>query len=429
MVTVNPVRDYPNSSNIVRVQLANGITILVYENFNTQSVVISGSLYTGSLYESPEKSGLAALATGALMRGTLNRDFDAIHSALEEAGADVGVSTGTHKTGFSGKSLAEDLPLILEMLQDVLRHPSFPEQHVERLRGEVLTWLQYRQQDTRYQAGRAFRETLYPQNHPYFWSARGTLETIPNLTIEDMREFHNRHFGPRGMIIAIVGAVSAETAISLVRRYFEDWENSDQPSEPELPTLEPLHDTRRHFVGLPGKTQSDIVMGVVGPSRFSPDYHAATMANSILGQFGMMGRIGDIVREKSGMAYYASSRIEGGYGPGAWSISAGVNPTNVERAISLSIDEVRRLATELVEDFDLEDNQANFTGRLPLQLASNEGIAGTLHGIEAYGLGLDYLLSYRDMIYRLTKEDLMEAVRRYWNPHAYVVAIAGPETK
>lgn len=418
---------FPNSKNVTRVQLANGITILVYENFHTQSVVISGSLQSGSLYETPEQNGLASLTTSALMRGTLSRDFDAIHSSLEDVGADAGVSAGTHKTGFSGKALAEDLPLVLDILSDVMRRPAFPVGQVERLRGEVLTWLQYQQQDTRRQAGRAFRELLYPTNHAYHYSSRGTLDTVPNITLDQMREFHARHFGPEGMIIAVVGAVEAAAAVEFVRHYFEDWENPQQPAPPTLPMVEPVQEVREAFIALPGKTQCDVVMGVVGPSRFADDYHAATMANSILGQFGMMGRIGEIVREKSGMAYHASSRIEGGYGQGAWMISAGVNPKNVRRTVELSIGEIRRLTTELVDDADLQDNQANFTGRLPLQLASNEGIASTLHSIEAFGLGLDYLLGYHDMIYSLTKDDLQRAAQHYWTPEAYVVASAGSE--
>ena len=125
----------PGPENITRVELTNGIIILVYENFAAQSVVIAGSLEAGSIYEDPAKSGTASMTAAALMRGTKNRDFDAIHSSLEDIGADLDVGAGTHTTGFSGKALAEDLPVLLEILEDVLRYPAFPEQQVERLRG------------------------------------------------------------------------------------------------------------------------------------------------------------------------------------------------------------------------------------------------------------------------------------------------------
>jgi zinc protease len=361
------------------------------------------------------------------MRGTKNRDFDAVHSSLEEIGADLDVGAGTHTTGFSGKALAEDLPVLIDILDDALRNPIFPEQQVERLRGEILTGLQYRQQDTRFRAGRAFRENLYPENHPYHYSSRGTLETIPGITIDDMKAFHAKHYGPKGMIITIVGAVKAADAVEIVKAKLGNWQNENQPPKAVLPDIQQVDETRQAAVNIPGKTQSDIVMGVLGPSRFEPDYRAATLVNSVLGQFGMMGRIGDEVREKRGLAYYAYSSIEGGMGPGAWSINAGVNPANVQQAIDSIVGEIKRIVTEEVTDEDIAENKSYFTGHLPLQLESNEGLAGSIQSMEAYQLGLDNLQRYESEINALTKADLLQAIQKYWNPEAYVVAVAGPQ--
>ncbi len=417
----------PGPENITRVELPNGIVVLVYENFAAQSVVIAGSLEAGSIYEDPTKSGTASMTAAALMRGTKNRDFDAIHNSLEDIGADLDVGAGTHTTGFSGKALAEDLPLLIDILSDVLRYPVFPAPQVERLRGEILTGLQYRQQDTRHRAGRAFRENLYPESHPYHYSARGTLETIPGITLEDMNTFHRTQFGPKGMLITVVGAVKAADAVEIVRAKFGDWQNPSQPAKATLPDIRAVEETRQIAVNIPGKSQSDIVMGVLGPSRFEPDYRAATLVNSVLGQFGMMGRIGDEVREKRGLAYYAYSSVEGGLGPGAWSVSAGVNPANVQQAIESIVGEIKRIITEEVTDEDISENKSYFTGHLPLQLESNEGIAGSILSMESYGLGLDNLQRFANEINALTKADLLKAVQRYWNPEAYVVAVAGPE--
>lgn len=423
---MNKTISIPNARNITRKTLNNGITVLVYENYNAQSVVVTGSLHGGSMYEDPSRSGLAALTAGALMRGTKNRDFEVIHSALEDIGADLDYNCGSHKVGFSGKSLAEDLTTLVGILADTLRYPVFPADEVERLRGERLTWLKYRMQDTRWRAANAFRENLYPEHHPYHYSTRGKPETLQAITLDEIRDFHAKHYGPKDMIVVIVGAVKASEAVDVIREYLGDWQNIDQPAPPELPELPPVPEIRRISVTVPGKTQSDVVIGTLGPSRFAEDFHAANIANSILGQFGMMGRVGDVVREREGMAYYAYSRLEGGLGPGAWSVSAGVNPANIDKTIDLTISELRRLVNEPVTVDELDENQSYFTGRLPLQLESNEGIAGTLHTMETYNLGLDYLVNYPEMIYSLTADDLQKAVRRYLNPDALVVAVAGP---
>jgi zinc protease len=183
--------------------------------------------------------------------------------------------------------------------------------------------------------------------------------------------------------------------------------------------------TRR--VAIPGKSQSDIVMGAAGPSRFAADYLAASVGNSVLGQFGMMGRIGEAVREKAGLAYYAHSSMSGGIGPGPWYVSAGVDPENVERAVELIRGELARFVREPVSAEELSDNQAQFIGSLPLSLESNAGVAAALVSLERYDLGLDYLRQYPDLIKAITPEEILDAARRYLDPDRLAIAVAGPE--
>jgi zinc protease len=252
------------------------------------------------------------------------------------------------------------------------------------------------------------------------------MDTLPTITVDEIRAFHRSQYGARGMTLAVVGAIKAQAVIDTVSHYFADWHNPDQPAIAQLPTIDVIPDAQQHEIGVSGKTQTDIVLGRLGPSRTADDYHAANLANSIMGQFGMMGRIGDAVREREGLAYYAGSQLEGGYGPGAWRFSAGVDPANIERTVYLIREEIRRIVSEPVDAEDLADNQSYFTGRLPLQLESNDGIAGILHSMEAYQLGLDYLETYRDRIYRLTTDDLLRAAQRYLDPDNLVVSVAGP---
>lgn len=417
----------PKSGNITRSRLDNGITILVYENPAVQSVNLMGSIHAGSVYESPGQNGLASLTAGAMMTGTAGRDFDGIHGALEDIGADLGFRGHLHKLGFSGKSLAEDLPTLIDVANDALRNPVFPDEHVERLLGERLTWLQYSKFDTRYRASKAMREALYPRSHPYHYSASGSEESIAGISASDLRWFHARHCGPRDMILVIVGAVKAAEAVELASDAFGDWRNDAQPIVRQVEKPAENGSSRQQIVVVPGKTQSDICMGVFGPARLAEDYLPAQLANSILGEFGMMGRIGKSVREEKGLAYYAYSRLGGGHGPEPWTVSAGVNPQNVDLAIGSVREEVERLTSQLVSDEDLADNQSYFTGRMPLRLESNEGIASDIHGMESFGLGLDYLANYEEKVYRIDRDDLLDAAQRYLGAGDMVVAIAGPE--
>lgn len=416
---------FPGSHNIASFQLSNGINVLIHENHTVQSVVIAGSFQAGSIFDTPNQSGLAALTAGAVMRGTKSREFDQIHDELEGIGASLSVNSGTHQANFYGKSLSEDLGILVQNLSDVLRHPTFPADQVERLRGETLTALHLREQSTRYRASRTFQEQLYPPEHPYHYSNSGSIESVTGLNADMVRNFHAQHYGPAGMVIVIVGAVTAEGAFAAVEQAFADWDQPQQPIPP-LPTIEPLTTIQREYITLTGKSQADIILGVRGPSRADSNYLAASLANSILGQFGMMGRIGATVREQLGLAYYASSRISGGHGPRPWSVSAGVAPHNIELTLNRIQSEIKRLIDEPVNADELADNQAYFTGHLPLQLESNEGIAGAILNMVTYDLGLDYLTNYRRTIYNFTADDLLVAVQAYWNPNAFVIAVAGP---
>ncbi len=417
----------PGPDDITRRELPNGIVILVRENHHAPSVVIAGSIEAGALFEPVELNGLASFAASMLMRGTEKRDFATIYELLEGNGASLSIGSGHHTAGFSGKSLAEDLPMLLDLLADALRRPVFPPEYVERLRGQTITGLKVHEQDTRYTASRLFRELVYPAEHPYSRSTDGTIESVSALTRDHLIAFHQRYFGPCGMVIAVVGAVQTEEAIRLVETYFGDWARPDQPVPPELPPVPPIGTARQQIHTMPGKSQNDLVLGGPGPSRFAEDWQAANLANSILGVFGMYGRIGTVVREQNGMAYYSFSRLDGGLGPGPWRVVAGVDPANVYRAIDVIQGEIRRLVREPVSEDELADNKANFIGRLPLQLESNEGVAGSILSMERYQLGLDYLRRYADLVNAITVDDVLAAARHYLNPDVFALAVAGPE--
>jgi len=419
-------RSLPGPETIRREELANGVVALCRENFSSPSVVVSGYLPVGALEERPEQAGLADLTASALLRGTAGRTFNEIYEALEASGASLSIGCGKHFTSFHGKALAEDLGLVLGLLAEALQTPAFPEPQVSRLRGEKLTSLKIRDDNTGAVAGMTFDALAYP-GHPYAIPEDGYPQTVGALTKGDLHKFHQEFFGPRGLVLAVVGSVPAGTVLDEVQRALGAWTRPAQPTRRPLPEVQPPHGIVRKQVALAGKSQCDIVVGAPGPSRLEPDYLAAALGNSILGRFGLMGRIGDAVRESSGLAYYAYSSIGASPGPDPWEVLAGVGPANVERAIDLIRQELRRFATRRVTTSELSDNQANFVGRLPLQLEANEGVASALLALERFSLGLDYYQRYADRIRSVTRDQILETARRFLDADRLLIAVAGPE--
>lgn len=415
----------PGPTDIVREVLSNGIVILTRSNFSSPSVVLSGYFNAGALLDPDEKLGLADFVTSALMRGTQNYTFDEIYHKLESVGASLGFSSGVIKSGFSGRALAEDLPLLLGMLAEALVKPAFPKAEMEKLRAQILTGLAIRAQDTSDMASMVFNQLLF-KGHPYSRPEDGYPETVQKITRADLVRFHRHYYGPRELVIAVVGAVEPGEVIRQVKRALGSWQVEGQKGVPSLPNLRPLKKGVRRHHRIPGKAQSDLIIGTNGPMRRDPEFMPAMLGNNILGQFGMMGRIGDVVREKSGLAYYAYSSLSAGIGPGAWEVNAGVHPLNVGRATELIIDELKRFAQEGVTEDELADSQANFVGRLPLSLESNGGVASALLNIERYDLGLDYYRRYEGLVQAVTRDDILNCARKFIDPDRLAIAVAGP---
>jgi zinc protease len=423
MSALHPTRAMPGPHDITRVVLDNGLVILVRENHAAPVVVLEGALPAGSIHVPREQAGLANFVASMVMRGSEHYTFDAFNDAIEGVGASLSVSAGDHSTEFGSTSLSEDFPRMLELLADCLRRPTFPAAHMERVRAQKLVGIQERDQDTSQIASLRFHESMYA-GHPYANSNLGYMETIPSIERQQLVEFHARRYAPQGTVIVVTGDIESERAIALIREQFSDW--SGPSPQQDLPPVDTTMRSERLFYPLADKVQSDIVMGCHAVSRYHEDFHALRVANTILGRFGLMGRLGETVREEQGLAYYAYSTLDALPAGGVWYASAGVNPASVNVAVESILAEFDRLGAEPVPDAELEDSQAFLTGVVPITLETNEGVASTLLNMEWHNLGLDYLQRYNSIVYGITAEDVQRVAATYLRRENCLAVVAGP---
>lgn len=405
--------------------MSNGLVALIQRNPNSPSVSVRGDVAVGAANEPPEKNGLAVFTGAALIRGTASRTFQQIVAETEALGASVNAGGGMHSSGFGGRALTEDFPLILGILADMLRSPTFPAHEVDRLRGQFLMSLRESEQETRTQASRAARALLFPPEHPYSRLTSGRIETVKALTRDDLVAFQQQYH-PALTTIAIVGDVDPPAVIEALEQVFGSWEVPGAPPARSLPAVPPIAGVLRRDIKLAGKAQSDVIWGVHGLSRTDPDYYIASVANMILGRIGLGGRLGDNVRERQGLAYSCGSSLDADIGAGPWAALAGVNPANVERAIAAIVHEIATFRADGPTEEELSDARDYMTGSLALGLETNDGIAGTLLGIERYGLGLDYIARYPSIIRSISAEQIVDVARKYLSDENYVVVVAGP---
>jgi zinc protease len=424
-MTTKTDRTATTISSAKRAVLSNGIVALVQANPGSQTVSVAGEILVGSVNEPVERGGLAMFTGAALIRGTAQRSFQQIVAETEERGASVNAGGGVHSGRFGGRALPEDLPLVLGTLAEMLATPSFPEIEIERLRGQFLMSLRESEQDTGTLVSRAARELLYPDGHPYRRLSTGTLASVGSISRADLVAFHQLYH-PRNTVIAVVGAVDPAAVIEVLEQTFGQWQVARTPlTHTPLPTPV-LEGINRRTVNVAGKSQTDVAWAVHGLERAHPDYYVASVANMILGRIGLGGRLGANVREEQGLAYYVGSSLDADLAAGPWSAMAGVNPADVERALDAMLHEIALFTSAGPTAQELSDAQDFMTGSLVLGLETNDGIAGTLLGIERYNLGFDYISRYAEIIRAITVEQVTDVARRYLSSSNYIVAVAGP---
>jgi zinc protease len=415
---------YPNPNDVTRVAFSNGLTVLVRENRAAPVAVLQGSLAAGALHETPEQAGLASFVGSMLSRGSRRYDFDAFNAAVENVGGNLTFGVDSHSTDFGITCLSEDFSQLLDVLADALRRPTFPEGHVELLRQQRLIDLQERDEDTNSVANLHFYEMLYGRDHAYGRATSGYKESVAAIRHDDLLQFHDSYYTPDHGVVVVSGDVDTQAVLDLLGSKLGDWHGPQAQREIPAP---PLHATpQQAAIAMADKVQADIVLGVPGVARSHPDYYALRVANCILGQFGMMGRLGARVREEQGLAYYAYSSLVVELAGGVWVAGAGVNPANVAAAVTSVQEEFARMGAEPVPAEELDDSQAYLTGVVPLTLETNDGVANTLLSMEWFGLGLDYLLRYQDLIYGVTAADVQRVCAEYLRPERLVTVVAGP---
>ncbi|HID06909.1 MAG TPA: insulinase family protein, partial [Armatimonadetes bacterium] len=408
--------------------LDNGLTVLVHECHNHPTVSIYGSMKAGSARDPAPHYGLANFVAGMLPKGTGKRTWEQIAEEIDFVGARFGTGAGRDTAGFNAHCIAEHLPTVMDVIADVVRNPSFPDEELEKHRIQLITQLKTWDDDPWMVAEKMLTQLIYPTEHPYHHRVQGEVDTVQNFTRDMLIEFHRQWFHPEGTIIVIAGDVDTDEAIAIVERYFGDWERGDGAcAELELPSASLVARCEQVVVPIMDKSQVAVMVGHRGISRCDDDYYALNVFNCILGGSAGIGRLFNRVRGIEGLAYSVWSHIVAGLGAGPFIAGAGVDPKNVERAL----DSIRREIALMRDDEpptkqELNDAINYIIGSFAFRIETNSGMARTLMDVELFGLGLDYPKRHAEIYRAITLEQVMEVAQRHIHPNQLAVAIAGP---
>ena len=409
----------------VRTVLDSGAVVIVQETPMTPAVTINATVRAGGVHEPSDRLGLASLVGRVLDRGTAHRSAEALAEELDDRGVALRVASSRHATIITCTCLSEDFDHVLAIVLDIVRRPSFPAQEVSKRQADCVSAIRQDEDSTSVRAVETLFEMLYGASHPYGRRAKGTVESVERLTRADLVAFHAERFRPAALSLAIVGHVAAEHALTRAAVELDGWSGTllDEPAFPPAP---PAVERRQRVMDLPGKAQSDIAYGFTAIRRLDPRYDAYYVMNNILGQFGLGGRLGDNIRERQGMAYYAFSSLDPSVGVGPLIVRAGVDPGNVARTLEAIDAEVRSMGQDGPTDAELAQTQQFLIGSIPRTLETNAGIASFLQSEEQFGLGLDYDRRLADDIRAVTLDQVRAASAELLHPEHAAVAVAGP---
>ncbi|MFH1144094.1 MAG: pitrilysin family protein [Candidatus Eisenbacteria bacterium] len=407
--------------------LANGARLYLLENHADVAVDLVGHFEGGLHLEAPERSGLANLTVGMLDRGTRRRTENQISLALESNGIELEYSLLRECTLVRARCLAEDLPLLIELVGEMLSEPAFPEDQLRLAKEQVLVELRQTAYDTFERATRRAAELLLGSRHPYAREPLGEAEILRSLTRADLEAHRRRAFTAPRFSMAVAGHIDPDAVVGLLEQRLGPLPASSAPADDSAVAGEnPAagQGIRREHVQVPDKEQIDLVLLGPGIARSEPDFEAYGLANFIFGG-SFLGRINQRLRDREGLTYDAQSAIVSGLFPGYWLAATSVHPHDLERAIGMIREELTRFVEEGVDDEELEIARDHLAGAFPIRLETNRAVAGIfLDGIR-YGRGRDYLAHYTERLQAITREQVNAAARRLIAPDDLVIVSAG----
>lgn len=401
-----------------QMELDNGLELIVVENHKLPRVSFQLFVDADPVLEN-DQAGYVSMTGNLLKTGTENRSKGEIDEAVDFIGANL----STSRRGAFGSCLVQHKETLLDLMSDVILHPSFNEEEFEKLKKQELSGIASSKDNPNAIASNIRSLVNFSRQHPY--GEFPTEETVENISIDNCKSYYNTYFKPNISYLVVVGDIKVDEARQLAESYFGEWSSAEVPKhEYEMP--QPPDGANVVIVDRPGAVQS--VINITYPVELklsSEDFVAARVMNNILGGGVFSGYLMQNLREDKAFTYGARASLSPNSRVGSFNAYASVRNEVTDSSIVEFLYEMNRIRNEEVADESLELVKNSMNGSFARSLERPQTLAQQALSIARYDLPKDFYQNYLKKIESITKEDVLKAAQTYIKPEHANILIVG----
>ncbi len=389
-----------------RSQIA-GVDLITYHTDVKDVVVILGSLPAGDAMAEPGNIAVPTLAGMMLDRGTKKLDKFAIAEQLDNVGAEIAFSVGTQSLEIRAKCLKKDLPLVIGLIAAELRTPALQPQEFNKAKQQFIGALEASAQNTEARAQEAFGRATFPPGHPNRPHTVSDYKAAAKAaTLDELKAFHAKYYGPAHMTLVVVGDVAAAEAQAEIDKAFSGWTGGQDYVRPAMPAV--LKAPSEVSVPLADKPSVSVLIGQPTGLRYrDPDALALRV-----GTAGLTYNIGAAMADDS-------------IADGRWDISASFAPALLDKGIASTRRELDRWWKDGVTDQELAARKQGLVGSYLVGLSTTTGLANAILTDVQRGYDVSRLETYPGAVKALTRDEVNSAIKNHLNPSLMVLVKAG----
>lgn len=402
-----------------------GVDVITYPTAVKDVVTIAGALPAGDAMAGTANIAIPTLTGMMLDRGTKALDKFSIAERLENVGAEISFGVGTQSLEIHAKCLRKDLPLVMGLIAEELRTPGLQAAEFAKAKHQFIGSLQASLQSTEARAQDAFGNAVFPVGHPnHPHTIAEYLAAAKSATLEEVKAFHAKYYGPAHLTLVFVGDVTAEDVQAEVAKTFAGWSGGRDYIRPASPAA--ASGPREVTVPLADKPSVTVILGqATGLTYKDPDALALRLGTAIFGR-GFTGRLMGTVRDKEGLTYNIGAGVaEDTIADGTWDIAASFAPALLDKGVASTRRELQKWWSEGVTDAELADHKQGLIGGYYVGLSTTGGLANTILATTQRGYDLDWLDGYPQALKALTRAQVNQAIKSHLDPSTMVLVEAG----